>query len=338
MFDLLANLSKLLRLLDIHHKIKLDRDAFHDDKRTNAEARILSEVKTATARGNVLLKKMLKVERRVSNIEKLIEALYKTVGFEGLMKNIAENAPEPIPEDGEIEEEADVEITQELVRLQTLDGNDDKVIENEDELMDELYGNVTVSDPDELTIVTTKELTHAQILYRKRYESVAAAKEIHGFHVTVGEGPYSHKRYSDLMSDIERYNFTGLTEVGPPISQDKFKDRYKKYWEPHMTLVSDFDSRPGRISQPRDLKLKIKQEQDEEVASTSRGPPKKKGKGKKSLLKPVKEVPEPESESDFEAPDLGSPSRKRSHGPPTKDEPKEKKPRMGINAKKSWYK
>ena len=340
LFDHLANMSKLLRLIDLHHKLKLDRDAFHNDKRTSAEIRILNEVKTATARGNVLLRKMLKMERRVTNIEKLIDALFKTVGSEGLMKSIADAPPEPIPEENQLEEEADVELTQEIIRIQNDGGNDDETIEDEDELMEELFGNVTTLDPDSsLMLVEEKDLTPEQILYRKRYEKVAEAKEVHGFHVTVGEGPFSHQRYSDLMSNIEKYNFTGLTEVGPPISQDRFKDRYKFYWQPNMKLVSDFDKREKRISQPKYLKAKIKQEA-EEGASTSTGLRKQKGKGKKSFLKPVKEVPEPEeSPFDFEVPDLdNSPTRKRPHGPSDDAEPKNKKPKMGIKAKRSWYK
>ena len=58
-FDILNNFTKSLRLQEIFHNVKKDRDAYHDAKRTSAEKAILHEIKRSNAYQNIQLRKML---------------------------------------------------------------------------------------------------------------------------------------------------------------------------------------------------------------------------------------------------------------------------------------
>ena len=56
---------------------------------------------------------MLKMEKRISNIEKTFDALHKSIGLETLSKSIADAGLEPIPENPEAERLAEIEIEEE---------------------------------------------------------------------------------------------------------------------------------------------------------------------------------------------------------------------------------
>ena len=355
LFDHLSNMAKMLRLMDIHHKIKSDRDSYHDGKRMSAEVAILNEVRKCNARGNILLRKMLSTEGRISNIEKQINALYKTVGFEGLMKNLGQERLEPIPEVEELDQEVDVQITNEVIRIKGQeDGIYDLKQEIKEETLEELYGANEVPDPDSsMQIVDEKELTHEQRLYKKRFQAVAEAKETHGFNVTLGDAPFTYTRYAELMENIERFNFTGLTHVGPPAKPEEFHKRYGYHWTEKMTLVRDFDPRRalGRISQPRYLKDRVAEEKAalealeadqalgaDQPSTSAAAKTRSKLRAKKTSL--ANEHLTSESDSDFEEPDLNfndSPNRKRSHDNDDEGEPEIKKKKLGIDATKSWF-
>ena len=351
LFDHLSNMAKLLRITDLHHKVKIDRDSYHDGKRTSAEVTLLQEMRKCNARGNILLREMLTIKSRMSNMEKQMNALYKTIGLEGLMKNLGDERLETIPEQEEVENEVEVQITNEIVRIQNQeDGQTD--IKVEDEILEDLYGNNKVRDPDSsLEVVNEKELTREQVIYKKRNEAIAEAKETHGFNVELGDEAFTYTRYANLMENIEKYNFTGLTKVGPPKSPKEFKRRYGFDWTESMTLVRDFDPgrAQGRISQPRYLKNRVAEEKNAALKlaqpSTSSNSKASISKPRNTKLKAKKEINLAnehltESDSDFEEPDLNlniSPTRKRSHGQPDEGEPEEKKKKIAIDATKSWY-
>ena len=163
-------------------------------------------------------------------------ALHKTIGLESLTKHITESGLEPIPEDPEAEEQAEIELQEEIINL---DNRDDNVIQNQDDLVNELYGKVDVTNPDDSIFITEeKDLTPAQMASKKRHDQIANEVSKSQHHFEIHDEGWSFEKYLELVEQVceER-----VTEVGEPTSQANFRKRYKKDWDPDMTHVVDFD-------------------------------------------------------------------------------------------------
>ena len=259
-FDILNNFTKSLRLQEIFHNVKKDRDAYHDAKRTSAEKAILHEIKRSNAYQNIQLRKMLKMEKRLSNIEKLFNSLHKSIGMDTFTKQIAEAGLEPIPENPELERLAEIELEEEIINI---DNREVNVIDNEPELVEQLYGAVDVPNPDESIIITEeKDLTPAQLASKKRYDQIAeeVSKTKHQFEIH--DDGWSFDKYLDL---VENVCYDKLTEVGEPTSQESFRKRYKKDWTPDMNLVAKFDiprSKSRNTYKPRGWEERVKKENE----------------------------------------------------------------------------
>ena len=259
-FEILNNFVKSLRLQEIFHNVKTDRDNYHDAKRTSAEMAILHEIKRCNAYQNIQLRKMLKMEKRLSNIEKVFNALHKTIGLESFSKNIAEAGLEPIPEDPEAEEQAEIELQEEIINL---DNRDDNIIQNQDELVEELYGKVRVPNPDDSLIITEeKDLTPAQLASKKRHDQIADEVSKSQHHFEIHDGGWSFEKYLELVEQVCEEK---ITEVGKPTSQETFRKRYNKEWEPDMTRLVDFDiprSKTRNTYKPREWEERVRIENE----------------------------------------------------------------------------
>ena len=332
-----------MRLQEIFHNVKKDRDGYAEAKRTSAEKAILHEIKRCNAFQNIQLRKTLRLEKKISNIEKMFDALQKTIGLDSFTKYILDAKLDPIPEDQEAERLAEVEIEKEIINI---DNRDDMPIEDEDELNKCLYGEVNFPNPDDSLLITEEhELTPAQAAAKSHHDQIAneVAKTKH--HYDLHGDAWSYEKYLDLVQHVAENR---VTEIGAPTSQENFKKRYGKSWEPNMTLLADFDvpRSKQRHSKPRDWEervekenklaekvLKIKSEPedenrnfDEEEASTSS---KTNVKKTKRIFKDdnVQEDADSlfDSEDDFEMekPKSKSKKRKSSHSP-SKDPPNKK--------------
>ena len=268
LFEILATISKLLRIADLHHRIKVDKDAYHDDKRTAFEVKLLKEMKEIKARTNITLVKTLNTEHRIHNIEKMINAIYKATGMESLLKNLAEDPPQANFTKEEAEEKVEVEVLNEHIRL---DGMDDASsvsgIQDQDELIEEVLGKKDDSGSS-LNIVEEKDLNEEQRLYRERSMMVANLKKAHGFEAEVASEAFSYTGYRNLMHTIQTNHFVGTTPVGPPESMDLFKHKYGFEWTPSMIKVACFDPARAkqRVTMPEPLKLQVAKEKAEKAA------------------------------------------------------------------------
>ena len=242
---------------EIFHNIKKDRDDFAEAKRSTAEKAILHEIKRCNAYQNIQLRKTLRLEKKISNIEKMFESLHKTIGLDSFTKFILDAKLDPIPEDVEAERLAEVEIEEELINI---DSRDVTPIENEEELAECLYGEVTVPNPDESLLITEEhDLTPAQSASKARQEQIAneVAKTRHQFDIHTEA--WSYEKYLDLVKNVADDR---VTEIGAPTSQQNFKKRYGHEWDSKMTLLADFDvpRSKQRHSKPRDWEDRVEKE------------------------------------------------------------------------------
>ena len=246
-----------MRLQEIFHNVKKDRDGYAEAKRTSAEKAILHEIKRCNAFQNIQLRKTLRLEKKISNIEKMFDALQKTIGLDSFTKYILDAKLDPIPEDQEAERLAEVEIEKEIINI---DNRDDMPIEDEDELNKCLYGEVNFPNPDDSLLITEEhELTPAQAAAKSHHDQIAneVAKTKH--HYDLHGDAWSYEKYLDLVQHVAENR---VTEIGAPTSQENFKKRYGKSWEPNMTLLADFDvpRSKQRHSKPRDWEERVEKE------------------------------------------------------------------------------
>ena len=249
---------------------------------------ILHELKRNNAFQNIQLRKMLKMEKRISNIEKTFDALHKSIGLETLSKSIADAGLEPIPENPEAERQAEIEIEQEIINI---DNRDNYVIDGQDDLIKELYSNVSYPNPDDSLIITEeKDLTPAQKASKDRYDQIADEVSKNKHHFEIPEGGWSYEKYLELVDHVQEGN---LTEIGAPTSQENFRKRYKKSWDPKMTRLADFDipRSKTRCTKPRDWEIRV--DRENKLLDS---------------VKNVKKEPEEKEDENYEAP---STSKKR---------------------------
>ena len=245
--------------MEIFHNVKKDKDGYAEAKRTTAEKAILHEIKRCNAFQNIQLRKTLKMEKRMSNIEKMFESLHKTIGLDSFTRYILDAKLDPIPEDEEAERLAEIEIEEEIINI---DKRDPSPIENEDELVKTLYGDVNVPNPDESLIITEEhDLTPSQSAAKARQEQIAeeVAKTKHQY--DVHDGAWSYEKYLNLVQHVAEDR---VTEIGAPTSQENFVKRYNKPWDPKMTLLVDFDvpRSKTRHSKPRDWEERVAKENE----------------------------------------------------------------------------
>lgn len=255
LFQILEVLTKSNRIHDAFHKIKKDRDAYFDAKRSAAETVLLNELKKLNAAKNIQLRKTLIIEKRLSNLEKAFDAFVEINEIDKF--NYVELGVEKTP----TFEEAN-KIVEELVEeeVQTLDKrleDGEFVIETEEQLIQELYGKVGVPNPDESVVIEEEiELTDYQKAAKRRREDIAreANQVRHSFDLQ--DEAWNYKNY---LGFIEQFNSRSETEVCEPTSQDKFFDRYGKLWTPNMTKVQDFDvpRSKTRNSKPRNWEPRV---------------------------------------------------------------------------------
>ena len=264
-FDILTTQTQSLRISDIQHKVKIDRDTYHDSKRTAFELKAFSEMKKINAHSSAMLKKLILIENRMENVEKRLDAIYKLPSIsEHVKKLFVAEEPVMIPTDEEAVAQVEVEFQEELIKV---DGaNDDDAISNEDELINTLYDE-TARDPDSsLQVIDEMELTEDQILTQKRNELIASVKKTHGFDVNLedydNEEPgFTYTKYGDLLHDVQSRNILGKTPIGQPTDQHSFHSRYGKFWRPDMKQMSAFDKTIPRVTQPHHVEEEIEKEE-----------------------------------------------------------------------------
>ena len=245
--------------MEIFHNVKKDKDSYADAKRSSAEKALLHEIKRCNAYQNIQLRKTLKLEKKVSNIEKMFDSLHKTIGLDSFTKYILDAKLDTIPEDEEAERLAEIEIEQEIINL---DKRDDNQIENEDELVNMLYGDVNIPNPEESLIITEEhELTPSQSAAKARQKQIAdeVAKTKHQYEIH--DQAWSYEKYLDLVQNVAEDR---VTEIGAPTSQENFRKRYGKDWDTKMTLLADFDipRSKTRHSKPRDWEERVAKENE----------------------------------------------------------------------------
>ena len=265
-FDILTTQTQSLRISDIQHKVKIDRDTYHDSKRTAFELKAFAEMKKINANSNAMLKKLIVIENRMENVEKRLDAIYKLPAIsENVRKLFVAEQPVMIPTEEEAAGHAEVEFQEELIKV---DGaNDDDAISNEDELINTLYDE-TARDPDSsLQVIDEMELTEDQILTQKRNELIASVKKTHGFDVNLEdydneeEPGFTYTKYGDLLHDVQSRNVLGKTPIGEPTDQHGFHSRYGKFWTPDMKQMSSFEKAIPRVTQPHHVEEEIEKEE-----------------------------------------------------------------------------
>lgn len=239
LFQLVDMLTKSNRIHEIFHTVKKDRDAYFDEKRSAAEIVILSELKKITAAKNILLRKQLIMDKRLANIEKAMDAMIQYLEMDTFPFH--EVGIEYTPTANEADEQVKTMINQEVAELDKRIDNREMLVENETQLRQELYGSVSVPDPDASLVIDEEvELSDSQKAAKERREMISkdATKTRHSY--DLHDGAWNYRQYLDLIKQVNSRP-GAETEVCEPADPAKFRRRYGKDWEPHMTKVSDFD-------------------------------------------------------------------------------------------------
>ena len=266
LYQLVDMLTKSNRIHEIFHTVKKDRDAYFDSKRSAAEIVILNELKKITAAKNIQLRKQLIMDKRLANIEKAFDAMIQYTGMENFP--FQEVGIEYTPTINEAEEQVKEMIKQEVIEIDKRIENREMLVEKETELRQELYDATAVPDPDASLVIDEEvELTVSQRAAKERREMIAkdANKTRHSY--DLHDGAWNYKQYLGLIKQVNTRPGSE-TEVCEPVDPAKFRRRYGKDWEPHMTKVSSFDvpRSKTRGSKPKEWEARA----DLEEAQTAR--------------------------------------------------------------------
>lgn len=348
------------------HTVKSQRDSYHDMKRSKAEKLIFQELRFIRNLGKESYRVARKNQVEVANMRKIIDAIQDVVGAEKVNEIIMQSGLEPVPEEPELIEEAQIEENTEKDEL--IDLSNESLIIDTDSAEEELIGDITNPDSS-IEISKVVPLTEQQAIAKER--RLQLEKEIETAGVSLlPDGPYSYKAYIDLQDEIQR-GFSPVV-IAAPSDPAKFKRRYGFDWTPDMTRHVDFGGSRAegpRIQKPEGWKAKVKAEEaalakekasldkkptrsgakkkpqpkpkSETQSGSEARPPKDKGKGKKSTLRfiqednpadnePVVDDVFDDSEDDFDQPGPST-GRKRKLAPPklaSKEEPEPKKAKM----------
>ena len=266
-FSALETLVKLLRVTEMAHTIKSERDSYHDAKRTSAEIRLFKEIRKIKnlARETYLISRKNRVE--LANQRKILDGLALTIKEIGepatVDANIAKMNLEPIPEQEELEAEATV------LENYLDDMDEDKNLSdvsliidedlNEDEVAEELYPEI--KDPDSsIHVDKIVALKPHQEIARKRRLDIEKEVEFAGFHGLPDQG-WSFKNYVDLQDRIQAQY--APVRISAPSKPGVFRKRYGTDWLPSMTNHADFGGSRGenpRIQKPLGWKDRVAQE------------------------------------------------------------------------------
>ena len=290
--------AKGMRVTEMAHTLKSQRDEYQSAKRQSAEMKIFRELRkiSRVSRETYLLARQNHVE--ISNIKKCFNAFQEimetVVGKEEVESAIVKQRLEPIPERPDLEDEAtrldnyleDPNEEDDFNNTLVIDeGLEDSVI------VDELYEGIW--NPDSSVLVDDViPLTKEQALDKERRLDVEEKLKSHKFQ-DCGEGGWSFERYVDLQTEIQS-KWSPVT-ISKPINPKVFRKRYGKDWDESMNLHADFGGTRGegpRIQKPQGWRARRDQERAdnatklEEIKATVKKTNKGKGKGKSSTAKP----------------------------------------------------
>ena len=250
--------AKGLRVTEMAHTVKSQRDEYYDAKRQSAEMRIFRELRKISKIGRETYFIARQNKAEISNIKKCLDGfqtLMETiVGKEEVEAAIVKQELEPIPETPELEEQArrlDDYLEDYNEEHDSLNGT--LVIDENLEdsvIVDELYEGVW--NPDSSVVVDeVVPLTKKQIIDKERRLDVEEKLKAHNFQNCDNEG-WSFERYVELQDEVQKA-WSPVT-ISKPINPAVFRKRYGRDWDESMTLHCDFGGSRGegpRVQKPK---------------------------------------------------------------------------------------
>ena len=244
-----------MRITEMTHTLKKQKDEFLDAKRSNAESSLMKELKAIRnlARENFRLAKRNQYE--IFELNKRFLAMAHHIDKDAISSILSKVSLSPIPEGVLLEEELDeIENRDEVQNQQAdedLDLSEPELVIDEDAIDEDLYGD--------LAIEKVIPLTDEQKCSKERRLQIEKEIRDHDFHGMTGGG-YSYEEYVNLQDRVQA-NYSEQ-RICAPTNPSVFQKRYGKPWRANMTSLTDFAGTRAstRIQKPKGWKAKIAEE------------------------------------------------------------------------------